>query len=95
MLLRSYQQLDILLTHGVQLREAIMRGQFTLEYWPDGDWLVEVPGMFSQGASIEELRENIQDTYDLMVTQARPLAPATAQRQPLGLPAGQPAGRGQ
>ena len=36
-----------------------MRHQFTLEYWQDGDWyvgrLVEVPGVFSQGASLEEL----------------------------------------
>src|SRR4051794_28847045 len=41
-----------------------MRGRFTLEYWRDGDWfvgrLLEVPGVFSQGATLEELRENIQ-----------------------------------
>jgi predicted RNase H-like HicB family nuclease len=46
-----------------------MRGQFTLEFWQDGDWyvgrLVEVPGVFSQGKTLEELRENIQDAYDL------------------------------
>jgi predicted RNase H-like HicB family nuclease len=49
-----------------------MRHQFTLEYWQDGEWyvgrLVEVPGVFSQGATLEELCENIQDAYDLMVT---------------------------
>jgi hypothetical protein len=42
-----------------------MRGQFTLEYWQDGEWVVgrllEVPGVFSQGATLEELRENIQE----------------------------------
>jgi len=57
-----------------------MRGRFTLEFWRDGEWfvgrLVEVPGVFSQGASIDELRENIQDAYDLMVTQSRTPAPA-------------------
>lgn len=62
-----------------------MRHQFTLEYWQDGQWyvgrLVEVPGVFSQGATLAELRENIQDAYDLMVTQEREAAPPAAQRQ--------------
>jgi predicted RNase H-like HicB family nuclease len=66
-----------------------MRGQFTLEFWQDGDWyvgrLVEVPGVFSQGETLDELRENIQDAYDLMVTQERSPAPAAAQRQPVEL----------
>jgi predicted RNase H-like HicB family nuclease len=48
-----------------------MRHQFTLEYWRDGEWfvgrLIEIPGVFSQGQTLEELRENIQDAYDLMV----------------------------
>jgi predicted RNase H-like HicB family nuclease len=50
-----------------------MRGHFTLEYWRDGDFyvgrLLEVRGVFSQGETPEELRENIQDAYDLIVTQ--------------------------
>jgi predicted RNase H-like HicB family nuclease len=66
-----------------------MRSQFTLEYWRDGDFyvgrLLEVPGVFSQGETLEELRENIQDAYDLMVTQERSPAPAAAQQQPLEL----------
>lgn len=66
-----------------------MRSQFTLEYWRDGDWyvgrLVEVPGVLSQGETLEELRENIQDAYDLMVTQGRPPAPPAAQRQTVEL----------
>ncbi len=66
-----------------------MRGQFTLEFWRDGDWyvgrLIEVPGVFSQGGSLEELRENIQDAYDLIVTRTRTPAPNTAQRQPVEL----------
>ena len=44
-----------------------MRHQFTLEYWRDDEWfvgrLVEVPGVFSQGATLDELDENIQDAY--------------------------------
>ena len=57
-----------------------MRHEFTLEYWRDGDWyvgrLVEVPGVFSQGKTLDELDENIQDAYELMATQDRPPAPS-------------------
>ncbi len=62
-----------------------MRRSFTLEFWKDDDWfvgrLLEVPDVFSQGATWEELRENIQDAYDLMVTQERSEAPAASTRQ--------------
>jgi predicted RNase H-like HicB family nuclease len=48
-----------------------MERQFTLEYWLDDDWYVgklkEVPGVFSQGESLEELEENIRDAYQLMM----------------------------
>ena len=44
---------------------------FTLEYWKDEDWYVgrlkEVPGVFSQGESLEELERNIQEAYQLML----------------------------
>jgi predicted RNase H-like HicB family nuclease len=44
---------------------------FTLEYWVDDGWYVgrlkEVPGIFSQGESLEELEENIREAYQLMV----------------------------
>lgn len=66
-----------------------MRSRFTLEYWQDGKWyvgrLVEVPGVFSQGETLDELRENIQDAYDVMVTQDRGPAPPAARRQRLEL----------
>jgi predicted RNase H-like HicB family nuclease len=66
-----------------------MRHQFTLEYWRDGDWyigrLVEVPGVFSQGSTLEELDQNIQDAYELMIAQDRPPAPPSAQRRPVEL----------
>jgi predicted RNase H-like HicB family nuclease len=46
-------------------------GKFTLEYWEDDGWLVgrlvEIPGVFSQGETLEELKENIQDAYKLMI----------------------------
>lgn len=48
-----------------------MQRQFTLEYWIDEGWYVDklkkVPGVFSQGESLEELEENIRDTYSLMI----------------------------
>jgi len=47
-----------------------MLRHFTLEYWMDEGWhvgrLKEVPGVFSQGESLEELEENIRDAYHLM-----------------------------
>ena len=51
-----------------------MRREFTLEHWKDGEWfvgrLIEVPGVFSQGATFEELIENIRDAYALMIEPA-------------------------
>ena len=44
---------------------------FTLDFWIDDGWYVgklrEVPGVFSQGANLEELKINIKDAYDLMM----------------------------
>lgn len=52
-----------------------MRHQFTLEHWRDESWyvgrLVEVPGVFSQGATLDELSDSIQEVYDLIVVQER------------------------
>ena len=48
-----------------------MLKHFTREYWMDDDWYVgrlkEIPGIFSQGDSLQELEENIQDAYHLMI----------------------------
>lgn len=56
-----------------------MSKRFILEYWIDDRWYVgrlkEVPGVFSQGASLEELEENIRDAYRMMMAEealARP-----------------------
>ena len=47
-----------------------MKRFFNLEYWEDDGWLVgrlkEVPGVFSQGQTLDELKENIIDAYNLM-----------------------------
>ena len=48
-----------------------MKRFFTLEYWADEGWFVgklrEVPGVFSQGETLEELKENIADAYRMMI----------------------------
>ena len=45
--------------------------RFRMEYWKDGKWYVghlpQVPGVFSQGATLEELERNIRDAYRLML----------------------------
>ena len=50
---------------------------FTLQYWVDEGWYVgrlkEVPGIFSQGVSLQELEENIQDAYQLMIEEEQAL----------------------
>ena len=47
-----------------------MLRHFTLEYWEDEDWYVgrlrEIPGVFSQGESLEALEDNIRDAYELV-----------------------------
>jgi len=54
--------------------------KFTLEYWIDNDWYVgrlkEVPGVFSQGETLEELEENIKEAYELMM-EDEPVLPYT------------------
>lgn len=48
-----------------------MKRFFTLEYWIDDRWFVgrlrEVPGVMSQGETLEELKENIVDAYRMML----------------------------
>jgi predicted RNase H-like HicB family nuclease len=51
--------------------DSEMTRYFTLEYWIDDDWYVgrlkEVPGVFSQGETLQELEENVRDAYLLMI----------------------------
>ncbi|THJ23583.1 MAG: type II toxin-antitoxin system HicB family antitoxin [Nitrospira sp. CG24E] len=47
----------------------------TLHYWKDGDWfvgqLVEIPGVMSQGETLEALQENIEDAYRLVLSERK------------------------
>jgi len=51
-----------------------MKRFFTLEYWQDDSWFVgklkEIPGVFSQGKTIEELKGNIIDAYQMMLQES-------------------------
>ena len=55
-----------------------MKRRFTLEYWEEDGWFIgrlkEVPGVFSQGETLQELEENIQDAYHLMMEDTEPIA---------------------
>lgn len=65
-----------------------MLRHFTLEYWLDEGWYVgrlkEVPGVFSQGESLEELEENIRDAYRLMAEE-EPSPRITAEKKEIGI----------
>ena len=58
-----------------------MQCSFTLDFWTDDGWFVgklrEVPNVFSQGESLEELKTNIQDVYRLMMEEAPSIPVAT------------------
>lgn len=57
-----------------------------LEYWRDDNWFVGrlrgIPGVFSQGQTLDELEENIRDAYKLMTEDEEP-APADAKTKEL------------
>ena len=48
-----------------------MTRTLTLEYWTDKKWYVGrlrgVPGVFSQGETLADLKDNIRDVYKLML----------------------------
>jgi predicted RNase H-like HicB family nuclease len=52
-----------------------MKRDFTLEYWLDEGWYVgrlrEVPGVFSQGETMDELVRNIEEVYHMMLAESR------------------------
>ena len=56
-----------------------MECRFILEYWIDDDWYVgklkEVPGVFSQGATLQELEENVQDAYRMVMSEQEKYEP--------------------
>ncbi len=56
-----------------------MQRSFTLEYWIDDGWYVgklkEIPSIFSQGETLEELEENIQDAYQMIMMENQEIIP--------------------
>jgi len=62
-----------------------MARRFTLEYWLDDGFYVgrlkEVPGVFSQGETLKDLKENIIDAYNLMLEDEEETLPNVIKRQ--------------
>jgi len=56
-----------------------MARYFTLEYWLDEGWYIgrlkEVTGVFSQGQTLKELKENILEAYNLMIEEEEETLP--------------------
>jgi predicted RNase H-like HicB family nuclease len=66
-----------------------MKRFFTLEYWQDDNWFIgkiqEIPGVFSQGETLDELKENIADAYRMMLETEPESAHAGAQTLEIGV----------
>jgi predicted RNase H-like HicB family nuclease len=62
-----------------------MSQSFVLEYWNDDDWFVGrlkgIPGVFSQGETLEELEENIRDVYQMMNMDTEPAPTAVKTKE--------------
>jgi predicted RNase H-like HicB family nuclease len=62
-----------------------MLRHFTLEYWIDEGWYVgrikEVPGVFSQGETLEELERNVREAYSLMMEEEEPVWTSVQQKE--------------
>jgi predicted RNase H-like HicB family nuclease len=73
--------IEMRLAKGVNVSQT-----FVLEYWQEDDWYVGrlrgVPGVFSQGKTLPELEENIQDAYRMMIDDEE-AAPNGAQTKPV------------
>lgn len=57
-----------------------MERKVTLEYWIDDGWYIgrirELPGVFSQGATLAELEENIADAYRMVLEEKEEYQPS-------------------
>ncbi|HHT9120671.1 MAG TPA: type II toxin-antitoxin system HicB family antitoxin [Candidatus Hypogeohydataceae bacterium YC41] len=66
-----------------------MLRHFTLEYWVGEGWYVgrlkEVPGVFSQGESLQALEENIREAYQLMLEEEEVLPYAGVQTKDIAV----------
>jgi predicted RNase H-like HicB family nuclease len=58
---------------------------YTLVYWDDADWVVgmlkEVPGVVSQGKSLDDLMENIIDAYNELIHSSTTVFPAKSTQE--------------
>jgi len=63
----------------IQNAEVKMGRHFTLEYWQDEGWYVgrlkEIPGIFSQAETLDELKANILDAYNLVLEESKESLP--------------------
>ncbi len=54
---------------------------FTLCYWQDDGWyvgrLLEVPSVFSQGETLKDLVENVEEVYRLMMEESQSNIPVS------------------
>lgn len=66
-----------------------MEHNLTLEYWVDEGWFVgrirQVPGVFSQGETLEELEDNIRDAWKMVLEEAEPIGSSNVQEKELVL----------
>ena len=57
-----------------------MSVRLQLQYWRGGEWFVgrlpQAPEVFSQGATLEEMEENVRAAYRMMLEEQDVLAPA-------------------
>lgn len=65
--------------------------RLTLEYWPDDGGYVgrlrEIPRVFSQGDTLDDLEVNIRDAYELVIADARRQPHPEAQLKEIEVPA--------
>ena len=68
---------------------SAMTRNFTMQYWVDDGWYVgklrEVPGVFSQGKTLRELKENIRDAFKLVIEDAETDLPKRAKVREVGV----------
>jgi predicted RNase H-like HicB family nuclease len=68
-----------------------MTRAFTLEYWQDDGWYVgrlrEIPGVFSQGKTLDDLEDNVRDAYQLLLAGEAEQPHPGAQLKEIELPA--------
>jgi predicted RNase H-like HicB family nuclease len=66
-----------------------MRKKFTMEYWIDDGWYVgrlkEVPGVFSQGETLKQLKANVRDAYQMMIEAETLELPSATKRKEVDL----------